>query len=257
MRNLILAFACFSLFSCQELTSESEAAPSAKSSKKNGLVTTTNASTKVKNEVTFKDGVRHGPAKAYYPDGKIWKSNNYADGKLDGEAFIYFRNGKPKRASGYFKGIRDGNYTEYFKSGNPKLETSFDKGKPLLTYKDRDYKGELKPYPKITYSEHETMAEAGRKIVYLKAEISMPEDATPKALEFYLIPSTVDWNTTEVNDLIEYRMRPTSDSEAIAQQSLEPGEYSTFEGEIIAVFELKKDLPVATSRRLRLSFENL
>lgn len=262
MRNLILLLALFTTLSCDQTGSEESAAEgssAAESNKslKNGLISTTNAATKVKNEVTYKDGMRHGPAKAYYPSGKIWKENNYVDGKLDGIARIYFRNGKPKRESHYKVGNRDGKYTEFFKSGNPKLEIVYDNEKPLLGYKDRNYKGELEPYPTITYSENENYADNGVKEVFVRAQMALADGSSPKALQLFLFPKEVDWNTSSLEELEEYRMRPSGQNEAFIKISLEPGQFMAIDGKIVAIFDLKKGLPVAYDQDLRLSFENL
>lgn len=258
MRNLIALLACFALLSCQEFTASSsdEAAPPPPP-KKNGLVTTTNSRTKVKNEVTYKDGVRQGPARSYYPNGKLWKENNFVDGKLDGVAQIFFRNGKVKRETNYSAGKRDGKYTEYFKSGNPKLEVEYLDDRPLLTYKDRDYKGELADYPSITYTEKETLGAGGVLKVYTQAKVTMPDGSSPRNLQLFLLPKEVNWNSEDLDNLGQYQMKPSGDDQAFIELSLEQGQYIALDGVIVATFDLKKGLEVAYSRSVRLSYENL
>jgi len=236
----------------KELTAEPEK-PEAPSE---GVITQINPDTKVKNVISYKDGAKNGLSQAFYPSGKIWKENYYVDGELDSVAKIFNEDGSVKRESNYSRGYRHGTYTEFFKSGKAKFETEHSMGKPLIGYKDRNYKGELIPLPSISSSAQEIpQGEAMNIKVSFKIEGKGIKKSTP--VEFYFLPEGVDWDATDMTDLIAYRLpKGEGDQEAQIELDLAAGRYISIDGQVVVVIERRSDLPVAVAKDMGFHFEN-
>jgi hypothetical protein len=222
-----------------------------------GLKSKIDPRTKVKTEITYKEGERDGPSTAYHPNGQVWKSNSYKQNKLDGVAKIFDNKGKLKRAVNYSEGVYNGFYTEYFKSGNAKIVIDYNLGVPKLGYSSKNYKGEEKQKPKIIVEEKDYYYEGNTKQV----EISFWMDPSPKGdLTFFLVKTNLNWDELTESERLECRLQSASTnqrSHGLLKLSLGNGEYSTIAGEVVAVYNLKPNLPVSVSHSIRLSHENL
>jgi len=268
MRNLIWSFAAIVLIACNPIDPATQQAMKLKQEqieREQGedtkLLTglkVTETSAGVRNEVNYKDGKRHGEAKAFYPNGKIWKLNNYKDNALNGVARIYYRNGKVKRESHYTNNERDGKYTEFFKSGNPKFQVEHVMGKPKLGYFSKDYRGEEEPKPALSYLEDERRySETGKRI---KVIFEIDTEAVPargNPVEFFLLPKDQSWDELGADDVAKYKIARGPDyGQAFLTIELEQGEYAAIDHSLVAVFLFKNDVPVAISRSIKLSYEN-
>lgn len=223
---------------------------------RNGLDVSVNPDTKVRNEVNYKDGVREGESKAFYPSGAIWKSNTYVNNRMHGPARIYYEDGKVKRESHYADGIRDGAYVENFKSGNPRFETSYLKGRPLIGYKDRDYKGELKPNPEVSYKV--SRGKNGENLE-LSFEFSLGDFKLDRGTEvaYYLLEKGIKWEEIPAEELPKYRIpRGSSPQTGNLKTSLEPEYFLDIKVPMVAVFEHHSDVKVAVLTQLNIHEEN-
>jgi len=106
-----------------------------------GTIKVENGAGKTISEESYKDGLRHGYKRLYYPDGKLHEEYHYANGDSEGPFVVYYPDGKVEQR-GTFKDDELNGKLETFKpDGTPvKVETYnmgtrhgpavwFDKGK--------------------------------------------------------------------------------------------------------------------------------
>lgn len=85
-----------------------------------------------------------GPAKIYYPSGKIWVEANYKSGKLDGQVKEYYTPIKTlKRSSDFVDGSREGQEKKYYISGKKYTAANYQKNKLSGPYEVFYEKGQL------------------------------------------------------------------------------------------------------------------
>jgi len=64
------------------------------------------------------DGVKNGPFREWYANGKLSSAGDYADGKMEGKWQSFFDDGALK-AEGVFKGgLKDGIWTQYYNTAD-------------------------------------------------------------------------------------------------------------------------------------------
>jgi antitoxin component YwqK of YwqJK toxin-antitoxin module len=105
-------------------------------------------------EESYKDGVKDGRWRIYYPDGQLSSEINWKDGLREGPWLEYFENGDP-RIIAYFKnGKLDGTYEIYLIGNIPTKRGAYFKGnmdgiwyyyddQGYLIMKERWYRGYL------------------------------------------------------------------------------------------------------------------
>lgn len=221
-----------------------------------GLDVSVNPDTKVRTEVNYKNGVREGESKAFYPNGSIWKINNYANNRLHGPALIYYEEGGLKRESNYDLGLRDGKYVEYFKSGNPRFEVSYLKGRPLPGFKDRDYKGNIKPSPAVS---HQITRTKNGENLELSIEFSLGDFKLDRGteVEYYLFEKGLKWEEVAAEELPKYRLAQGESAQtARLNVRLEPQYFFDLKLPIVAVFEHHTEVKVAVITQLNIHEEN-
>lgn len=69
-----------------------------------------------------KDGLQHGTATSFYPDGSRKSDATYANGELEGPWKQYFHGGKPRTAGTFTKGRETGTWKVWFASGGLSTE---------------------------------------------------------------------------------------------------------------------------------------
>ncbi|HET6583252.1 MAG TPA: hypothetical protein VFG69_07390 [Nannocystaceae bacterium] len=72
-----------------------------------------------------KDGLQHGPATSFYPDGSRRSDATYVDGELEGAWKQYFHGGKPRTAGTFAKGKETGTWRVWFASGGLSTERTY------------------------------------------------------------------------------------------------------------------------------------
>lgn len=86
---------------------------------------------------------RHGPARSYYPNGDVMKTEEYEDGVRHGEYVHVYKNGQT-RGVGYFKkGLKHGHWTMWFESGQKRVEWDYVDDKMHGTHTMWDEQGKL------------------------------------------------------------------------------------------------------------------
>ncbi|HCI55116.1 MAG TPA: hypothetical protein PLQ61_02870 [Bacteroidales bacterium] len=101
-------------------------------------------------EITFRNGVRHGLMKTYYPSGKLRQTFWYENGLREDTAVWYYEDGKVFRKTPYRRDTIHGTQIQYYKSGRVKAKLEFEKGlrKPYLEEFNSDGTP-IKDYPEV------------------------------------------------------------------------------------------------------------
>lgn len=68
-------------------------------------------------EISYVNGIKHGPYKTYYFDGTLETEGNYINGMQDGKWTYYFENGQPHMEMNYTLNDLNGAFTRYYESG--------------------------------------------------------------------------------------------------------------------------------------------
>lgn len=85
-------------------------------------------------EATFKNGVRNGLMKTFYPDGKLRQTFWYENGMKEDTAIWYYEDGKIFRKTAFKRDSMNGFQIQYYKSGKIKAKLEYVDGlrKPYL-----------------------------------------------------------------------------------------------------------------------------
>jgi len=79
-------------------------------------------------EVTFKNGVREGLMKSYYPTGQLRQTFWYKNGLREDSAKWYFLEGQVFRSTPYVHDTIDGIQRQYYRTGKLKARLGYKKG---------------------------------------------------------------------------------------------------------------------------------
>jgi hypothetical protein len=79
-------------------------------------------------EVTFKNGVRNGLMRTFYPSGKLNQTFWYENGVREDTAKWYFEDGKVFRATPFKKDSMEGIQTQFYKNGKIRAKLNFVTG---------------------------------------------------------------------------------------------------------------------------------
>ena len=79
-------------------------------------------------EATYVDGIKDGPARMFYPRGKVYAIENWKDGQLSGPTTLYYESGLVQAELHYKAGQLDGLCKEFFASGNVESEVNWREG---------------------------------------------------------------------------------------------------------------------------------
>jgi hypothetical protein len=136
----------FLLLGCDSL--EKSKKPSKKIT--DGVVKQYRTDGELKNEITFKDGKKHGLAKTYYKDGMLHQEIEYINNVQHGLATTYYETGKVYQITPYDSGKINGIRKKYRKNGDLMAEIPYDHNSPCKGLKEYLLDGSLKKkYPKI------------------------------------------------------------------------------------------------------------
>lgn len=86
---------------------------------------------------SYSKGVKNGPWKTFYPNGRLFSSKTYKNDVLEGPWEEFFEDGKQKLKAMYVKGLLDGVAVYYTAEGKKMTEGKFVKGLrngPWITY---------------------------------------------------------------------------------------------------------------------------
>lgn len=120
-----------------------------KQKKWTGLRKTHHKNGRLKSEVNYVDGIRHGKAKDYYETGKLRLEMNYDNGKKHGRSHFYHPNGKLYKLTTYFYDQKHGEAKTYYDTGLAWTEGEFKNGKACLGFKEYRQSGSPVIMPEI------------------------------------------------------------------------------------------------------------
>ena len=104
---------------------------------------------KLKSEVNYVDGIRHGNAKDYYETGQLRLEMNYDNGKKHGKSHFYHPNGKLYKLTTYQYDKKHGEVKTYYDTGLAWTEGEFNNGQVCLGFKEYHQSGRPVSMPKI------------------------------------------------------------------------------------------------------------
>ncbi|PWJ41838.1 toxin-antitoxin system YwqK family antitoxin [Sediminitomix flava] len=182
-----------------------------KAKKREGTIITYYKDTKIKKiETTYKNGIKEGPAKNFYKNGKLKILITYKNGIKHGVAQKYYESGQLYRETMYKEGEIIGERKFYHKNGELKaIEPYNQKGDLLFGTKEFNSKGkQLTKYPTIKINEIDNLV-LGDEVI-LEFSLSMKR----KNVTFY-IPQTDDKITS--NNIFDNNMVPLKPQAGIAK----------------------------------------
>ena len=84
--------------------------------------------TRLAKEVTFKNGVKHGLMKTFYPSGKVRQTFWYENGLRQDSARWYFEEGQLFRTTPFKNDTVDGIQKQYYRTGRIKAKIGYSRG---------------------------------------------------------------------------------------------------------------------------------
>jgi hypothetical protein len=101
-------------------------------------------------ETTFKNGVKEGLSKTYYPSGKVRGTLWYENGLREDSAKWFFEEGQLFRVTPYKKDTVDGTQIQYFRNGRLKAKIGYKKGLRTFEFEEFDNQGKrIGGYPDL------------------------------------------------------------------------------------------------------------
>lgn len=81
----------------------------------------------VAESIEYKNGIKDGSYKKYFPDGALMTEGTYVNDLLDGKFILYHPNGEVQVKGKYKNGRQIGNWNYFDEDGNPVSENEFKK----------------------------------------------------------------------------------------------------------------------------------
>lgn len=104
-------------------------------------------------EVTFKNGIREGLTKTFYPGGQVYQTFWYENGLREDSGRYYFVEGQLFRTTPYKNDTIDGIQIQYYRTGKLKAKIGYSKGLRTTFFEEYTSTGKLfKDYPEIVVS---------------------------------------------------------------------------------------------------------
>ncbi len=123
---------------------------------------------KLVSEIPYSQNMINGTSKNYYEDGNLQSSIDYVNNAKHGKEFWYYESGKLYRESDFKHGKLDGKRTAWYENGNLMYESFFKGGEPGLGLKEYEQNGELSKQPYIITEEIDNIKFTGEYIVLFK-----------------------------------------------------------------------------------------
>ncbi len=106
----------------------------------------------LESEISHIDGIRHGPSRYFYDNGRLKIMTPYENGKKHGESIWYYEDGNIYQLTPFKHGEEHGIRKKYYPSGKLMAEITFSEGKQELGMKEYTEAGELiTDYPEIVF----------------------------------------------------------------------------------------------------------
>ncbi len=118
---------------------------------------------KLLKEVSFKNGVRNGLTKTYYPGGQLYQTFWYRNDLREDSSGWYFLEGQLFRSTPYVHDTIDGIQRQYYRTGRIKAKIGYSKGLRTRHFEEFLTDGKLvKGYPEIVASVTDNYSSSGR-----------------------------------------------------------------------------------------------
>ena len=131
-------------------------------------------------QVTFKNGVRSGEMKSFYPGGQLYQTFWYENGLREDSAKWYYLEGQVFRSTPFKHDTIDGTQKQYYRNGRLKARINYIKGKRVPSLEEFTQDGKLiKGYPEILFNFVDNYKNSGKFRINLEAS-----DKSPK-VKFY------------------------------------------------------------------------
>ena len=85
----------------------------------------------IKEEMTFRNGILHGPMTSYYMNGTIRRQGAFFNGKMEGKWESWYRDGKKQYTVNYSCDSLNGEYFEWYSTGVMKEKGIYAQNKPV------------------------------------------------------------------------------------------------------------------------------
>jgi hypothetical protein len=134
-------------------------------------------------ETTFKNGVKDGLTKTFYPGGKLKGTLWYENGLREDSAKWYFEEGPLFRTTPYRRDTVDGIQIQYFRNGKMKARIGYKKGFRTFEFDEFDMEGKkVAPYPDLvvnvkdeymskgTYTISLSLSDKSKKVKYFTGD---------------------------------------------------------------------------------------
>lgn len=104
-------------------------------------------------EVTFKNGVRQGEMKTFYPGGQLYQTFWYENGLREDSSRWYYLEGQVFRSTPYLNDTIDGIQKQYYRTGRLKAKIGYSKGFRTPYIEEYTTEGRVVAgYPDIVFS---------------------------------------------------------------------------------------------------------
>jgi len=120
-------------------------------------------------EATFKNGIREGLMKSYYPSGKVRQTFWYKNGMKEDTAVWFYEEGNIFRKTPFKRDSMNGVQIQYYHSGALRAKMEFVNGlrKPWLEEYTNDG-GKVSDYPAVTIKTKDNYQKDGTYNIYLE-----------------------------------------------------------------------------------------
>jgi hypothetical protein len=119
-------------------------------------------------ETTFKNGVKEGLAKTFYPGGNLKGTIWYENGLREDSAKWYFEDGRLFRTTPYKRDTVDGIQIQYFRSGKLKARIGYKMGFRTFEFEEFDMQGrKVGGYPELVVNIKDEYNSAGTYTISL------------------------------------------------------------------------------------------
>lgn len=117
-------------------------------------------------EVTFRNGVRNGLTKTYYPGGQLYQTFWYVNDLREDSSGWYYTEGQLFRSTPYRRDTIDGIVKQYYRTGEIRAKIGYSKGMRTSLFEEYSREGKLLGnYPEIVVTANDQYSASGRYII--------------------------------------------------------------------------------------------
>lgn len=119
-------------------------------------------------QITFKNSIREGEMKSFYPGGQLYQWFWYENGLREDSAVWYYTDGQVFRTTPFKHDTIDGTQKQYYRTGALRAKLQYKKGFRVPSLEEYNKNGELiTGYPEIVYDIKDNYKTTGQVTVSL------------------------------------------------------------------------------------------